>query len=115
MLIGIVAPALVGLMESWPWMSLGSLLAAAVVFAISYPQKYETGPQALIIKSGLTTRVIEYSRIRGLQQTKDGRVAVDYGIGNVLIAPEEMEAFLNDVGNRMKRDGNGTSDTLGTK
>ena len=97
MLVGIVAPALIAITLSWPWMSLASLFAAALVFGISYPQHYETGPEALIIKSGLTTRVISYERIKGLKPTNDGRVAIDYGIGNVLIAPQNVEEFTDDI------------------
>lgn len=97
MLVGIVAPALIAFMENWPWMSLASLLAAALVFGVSYPQKYETGPEALIIKSGLTTRLITYQRIQGLKPTNDGRLEINYGIGNVLIAPLNLEEFTADI------------------
>ena len=58
MLVGIVTPSLIAITQNWPWMSLASLVAAALVFGISYPQRYETRPDALIIKSGMTTRLI---------------------------------------------------------
>jgi hypothetical protein len=97
MLVGIVAPAFIAIMQSWPWMSLASVLAAALVFGISYPQRYETGPKALIIKAGLTTRVIAYTQIKGVKPSGDGRLAIDYGIGNVLIAPQNADEFTDDI------------------
>jgi hypothetical protein len=97
MLVGIVAPALIAIMQNWPWMSAASLFAAALVFGVSYPQHYETGPEALIIKSGLTTRVITYAQIRGVKPSNDGRLSINYGIGDVLIAPQEAEALTNDI------------------
>ncbi len=97
MLVGIVAPALIAIMQNWPWMSLASLLAAALVFGVSYPQRYETGPEALIIKAGLTTRAITYAQIKGVKPSDDGRLAIDYGIGNVLIAPQNAAEFTEDI------------------
>lgn len=97
MLVGIVTPSLIAITQNWPWMSLASLFAAALVFGISYPQRYETRPDALIIKSGLTTRLITYDRIKGVTKANDGRLAIDYGIGNVLIAPPDADAFTADL------------------
>ncbi len=97
MLVGIVAPAFIAIMQNWPWMSLASLLAAALVFGVSYPQKYETAADALIIKSGLTTRVIAYERIAGVKPSNDGRLEINYGIGNVLIAPENAQDLTDDI------------------
>jgi hypothetical protein len=97
MLVGIVTPSLIAITQNWPWMSLGSFVAAALVFGISYPQRYETRPDALIIKSGLTTRLIAYARIKGVTRSNDGRIAIDYGIGNVLIAPENPEELTEDI------------------
>jgi hypothetical protein len=97
MLVGIVAPAFIAITQNWPWMSLASVLAAALVFGISYPQRYETGAEALIIKAGLTTRVITYAQIKGVKPSNDGRLAIDYGIGNLLIAPQNAEEFTNDI------------------
>ncbi len=97
MLVGIVTPALIAITQNWPWMSLASLVAAALVFGISYPQRYETRPDALIIKSGLTTRLIPYDRIKGVKPSNDGRISIDYGIGNVLIAPQTPTEFTDDL------------------
>jgi hypothetical protein len=97
MLVGIVGPAFIAIMQSWPWMSLASLVAAAGVFGVSYPQSYETKPDALIIKSGLTTRLITYDRIKGVKPTNDKRLDINYGIGSVLIAPLDLAAFTNDM------------------
>jgi hypothetical protein len=97
LLVGIVAPALIAIMQNWPWMSLASLLAAALVFGVSYPQHYETRPDALIIKAGLTTRLITYERIKGVKPLEDGRLAIDYGLGTVLIAPQDVAGFTADI------------------
>jgi hypothetical protein len=97
MLVGIVAPALIAITQNWPLMSLASLFAAAIFFGVSYPQRYETRPDALIIKSGLTTRLITYERIRGVTSSKDGRLAIDYGMGNVLIAPQSPGELTDDL------------------
>ncbi len=108
MLVGIFTPSLIAFVLNWPWMYLAALVAAALVFGISYPQRYETRPDALIIKSGMTTRLITYDRIKGTTQTKDGSVAIDYGIGNVLIAPLDADAFTNDLAQhtpQLKRSG----------
>jgi membrane protein YdbS with pleckstrin-like domain len=97
MLVGVVTPELIAYTMHWPWMSLGSFFAAALVFGISYPQRYQTRPDALIIKSGLTTRLITYDRIKGVKPSNDGRLSIDYGIGNLLIAPEEPQKFTDDL------------------
>jgi hypothetical protein len=97
MLVGIFTPSFIAFLLNWPWMYLVALVAAALVFGISYPQSYETRPDALIIKSGLTTRLITYERIKGATRSKDGGVAIDYGIGNVLIAPLKADEFTNDL------------------
>ena len=97
MLVGIVTPSLIAFTQNWPWMSLASLVAAALVFGISYPQRYETRPDALIIKSGLTTRLITYDRIKSVKPSADGRLSIDYGIGNVLIAPQTPAELTDDI------------------
>ena len=97
MLVGIVAPAFIAITQNLPWMSLASLLAAALVFGISYPQSYETGPDALIIRSGRTTRVIAYSRIVSVRLSTDSRLAIDYGPGNLLVSPQNAQEFMDDI------------------
>jgi hypothetical protein len=97
LLVGIAAPAFIAVTQNLPWMSAASVLAVILVFGISYPQWYETRPDALIIKSGLTTRVIPYSKIMAVRPSNDGRVAIDYGIGNLLIAPLKAQEFMEDV------------------
>jgi hypothetical protein len=97
MLVGIAAPAFIAITLNLAWMSLASVVAAAFVFGISYPQRYETGAEALTIKAGLTTRLIPYKQIKGVTPSNDGRLAIDYGLGNVLIAPQNMESFIDDV------------------
>jgi hypothetical protein len=97
MLLGIAAPAFIAITQSLPWMSLASVLAAALVFGISYPQSYETTPDALIIRSGRTTRVIAYSNLVAVRLSTDSRIAIDYGPGNLLIAPQKLQEFMDDI------------------
>ena len=97
MFVGIVAPAFIAITQNLPWMSLASLLAAALVFGISYPQSYETGSDALIIRSGRTTRVIAYSRIVSVRLSTDSRIAIDYGPGNLLVSPQNAQEFMDDI------------------
>jgi hypothetical protein len=97
MLVGIVAPAFIAFTLNLPWLSLASLLAAALVFGISYPQRYETRPDALIIRSGLTTRLIRYPQIKAVRPSSDHRIAIDYGFGNLLIAPRHAHQFMDDI------------------
>jgi hypothetical protein len=100
MLVGIAAPAFIAITQNLPWMSIASVIAAALVFGISYPQWYETRPDALIIRSGLTTRLIRYPQIRAVRPSSDNRIAIDYGVGNLLIAPLNDREFINDIASR---------------
>jgi len=100
MLVGIAAPAFIAVTQNLPWMSIASVMAAALVFGISIPQWYETRPEALIIRSGLTTRVIAYGQIKAVRPSADNRIAIDYGPGNLLIAPQNMQEFMDDIAAR---------------
>jgi hypothetical protein len=100
MLVGIAAPAFIAITANLPWMSLASLFAAILVFGISFPQSYETRPDALIIRSGFTTRLITYDRLKGIKPFTDGRVVLNYGIGTVFVAPVDRQAFIDDVASR---------------
>jgi len=97
LLVGIAVPAFIAITQNLPWMSVASILAAALVFGVSFPQRYDTTDDALIIKSGLTTRVIRYEQIKGLKHTNDGRLAIDYGIGNLLISPQQLAELTADL------------------
>jgi membrane protein YdbS with pleckstrin-like domain len=100
MLVGIAAPAFIAVTQDLPWMSIASVIAAALVFGISIPQWYETKSDALIIRSGLTTRVIPYARIKAVKPSADQRIAIDYGLGNLLIAPQNAQEFIADIAAR---------------
>jgi hypothetical protein len=97
MLVGIVAPAFIAITQNLPWMSVASVIATALVFGISYPQWYETRPDALMIRSGLTTRLIRYPQIEAVRPSSDNRIAIDYGSGNLLIAPQNAQGFIDDI------------------
>jgi hypothetical protein len=85
-------------------MSIVSVLAALIVFAVSYPQWYETRPDALIVRSGITTRRIPYEQLAAVRQPVGNkplnRVQIDYGIGNFLIAPQDPQALMDDIASR---------------
>jgi hypothetical protein len=100
MLLGIAAPAFIAITLNLPWMSLASVVGAALVFGISYPQWYETRPDALIIRSGLTTRLIRYAQIKAVRPSSDNRISIDYGLGNLLIAPQNANEFIDDIAGR---------------
>jgi PH (Pleckstrin Homology) domain-containing protein len=106
MLVGIAVPAFIAVTQNLPWMSAASVFAAVLVFGISYPQWYETKPDALIIRSGLTTRVIPYPKITAVRPSKESgsalalsldRIAIEYGAGNLLIAPQNAQQFMDDI------------------
>jgi membrane protein YdbS with pleckstrin-like domain len=97
MLVGIVMPSFIAFTENWPFVYLVSLAAAALVFGVLYPQRYDVLPDALIIKSGRTTRLITYDRIKGVKPASDGQLSLDYGIGNVMIAPLNPQGLMDDI------------------
>ena len=98
MFVGIVAPVFIAITQNLPWMSIASVIAAALVFGISYPQWYETRPDALIIRSGLTTRLIRYAQIEAVRPSSDNRIAIDYRIRRqFLIAPQNAQGFMDDI------------------
>jgi hypothetical protein len=99
-LVGIAAPAFIAVTQNLPWMSLASVVAAALVFTISYPQWYETRPDALIVRSGLTTRLVPYSKLAGVRPAGANRISIDYGAGSFLIAPQNVEEFMDDIAAR---------------
>lgn len=85
-------------------MSAASVAAILLVFGISYPQWYETTPDALIVRSGMTTRRIPYQQLAAVRHTPGkrplNRLQIDYGIGNFLISPQDPQAFIEDIAQR---------------
>ncbi len=80
--------------------------ACAVVFGCCYPQSFETTEVCLLVRAGLRTIRIPYSRITGVRPSSDGRSAlamsldrilVEYESGSILIAPKNQDLFLADI------------------
>jgi hypothetical protein len=103
---GLAIPLSVALMTaSWP---MGAICAGTwmVVFGCCYPQSYETGPRALVIRAGLRRVRIPYARITGISATMDHRSAmalsldrlrIEYEGGELLISPADQDEFLEDI------------------
>jgi hypothetical protein len=104
LLCGIAVPAYIAVTQNIPWMSAASVVAVMIVFGISYPQWYETTADALIVRSGITTRRIMYGQLvavrRPSEKTSLNRLQIDYGIGNFLISPQDPQAFMQDIAQR---------------
>ena len=106
---GILVPGLAALVESTPWVCLVSASSAVAVFGFLCPQWYETAPDALVIRAGLTTRRIPYSEITAARPSSDNRsslamsldrVEIEYGSKQLLIAPRDRQAFFRDLETR---------------
>jgi hypothetical protein len=103
---GIVVPGLAALVGGTAWVYLASATAAVAVFGFACPQWYETAPDALVIRAGLTARRIPYGDITSVRPASDGRstiaishdrVEIEYGGKRLLIAPDDWEAFFRDL------------------
>ena len=102
-LAGVLLPSLSG--AYW-----AGCIVLGIVFMAIFPQWYETTPQGLVIRSGLTRRVVPYQAITFIGPATEGRsnvalsldrVKVEWGLGSdVLIAPADPDAFYADMASR---------------
>jgi hypothetical protein len=109
-LIGMVVPFVVATSLHVPWMYAVGVGVIVLVFGFCYPQSYETTPEALIIRAGVSRRAIPYSEIRAVRPSSDSRsalalsldrVQIQYaGSGDLLIAPQDKTIFMADVAAR---------------
>jgi hypothetical protein len=104
--VGIVVPIVVGLKLKMPWVCAASALDAILVFGFLWPQWYETGLDALVVRAGLTTRRRPYAGILAVRPSTDSRsslalsldrVLIESASGDLLIAPRDREAFFADL------------------
>lgn len=105
--IAIVAGIAIPLASRAYWAS-GFILALLLICA--YPQWYTTTPEGLLIRAGLTRRLVPYEAITFIGPSSDGRssvalsmdrVKIEWGLGSdVLIAPADPEAFFADMAMR---------------
>jgi hypothetical protein len=102
-LAGTVAPVL----SHAYWAS--GLVLAILLIAV-YPQFYKTTPTGLVIQAGLTRRFVPYEAITFIGPSSDARssvalsmdrVKVQWGpASEILIAPEDADAFFADMAAR---------------
>ncbi len=108
-LVGLVLPIIGAMTSRVPW---GYAVPAAIwilVFGFCYPQSYETTPEALVIRAGLSRRTIPYSSITAVRPSADtrsslalslDRVLLEYASGELLISPDDQAAFFDDIAAR---------------
>ena len=102
-LAGILAP----LLSHAYWA--GGLVLGILLVAV-YPQSYQTTPDGLLIRSGLTRRLVPYQAITFIGPSRSGQSSVALSVdrvkvewapsSEVLIAPADPAAFLADVAAR---------------
>ena len=85
-------------------------LIVALLFICMYPQWYTTTAEGLVIRAGLTRRLVPYEAITFIGPSSDGRsnlalsvdrIKVAWGpASEVLIAPADPDAFFADMAAR---------------
>jgi hypothetical protein len=85
-------------------------MVVALVVLGAYPQSYRTTPRGLLIRAGLTKRLVPYEAITFVGPAWQGaqsvalsrdRVKVAWGpASELLIAPANQEAFVADLAAR---------------
>jgi hypothetical protein len=84
------------------WITIPLFLSVGIC---GYPQVYQTTKEGLVIRAGLTRRMIPYHAITFVGPSDEGsfsfafgRVSIRYGANaGVLIAPADYRAFLEDL------------------
>lgn len=102
--VSILGGILVPLLGHTYWAS--GLVLGILLIAV-YPQCYETTPQGLVIRSGVTSRLVPYEAITFVGPSSNARssvalsldrVKVQWGPSSeVLIAPADPERFAADI------------------
>ena len=108
-LVGLVVPVIGAFTSRVPWAYAVPVAIWTLVFGFCYPQSYETTPEALVIRAGLSKRTIPYSSITAVRPSADtrsamalslDRVLLEYASGELLISPDDQAAFFNDLAAR---------------
>ena len=98
---GIIAAATALFLHVGYWIA-GPVLLTLMLCA--YPQTYELAEAELVIHDSLTRRRIPYRTMAAAERT-GRRVRIRYGIGSeIVIAPADPAAFLEELQPRMPRD-----------
>jgi len=109
LLLAITTPLVPGIVLHRTPLLIGPVVLLALIFGCLYPQKYETGGDALRIRAGLTTRTIPWSSITSVSPTSDSRsslalsldrVLIEYSGDEIMIAPADQIRFFDDVASR---------------
>jgi hypothetical protein len=104
--IGLIAPVVVARQFAAGSMYCLPVAVWALVFGFCYPQSYETTATGLVIRAGLSKRTIPYAGITAVRPSSDSRSAlalsldriqIEYGAGELLIAPQDQAAFFADL------------------
>lgn len=107
--VGMVIPAILGGTLRIPWGFVVSGFDAILVFGFLWPQRYETAPDALVVRAGVTTRRRPYASITAIRPSTDSRsalalsldrVLIESAAGDLLIAPRDQAAFVADLAAR---------------
>ncbi len=108
-LVGLVVPIIGAMTSRVQWTYAAPVAIWILVFGFCYPQSYETTPEALVIRAGLTKRTIPYSSITAVRPSSDtrssqalslDRVQIEYASGDLLISPDDQVAFFHDLAAR---------------
>jgi hypothetical protein len=82
---------------------------AVLILGFLWPQSYETAPDALVVRAGLTTRRRPYASILAVRPSTDSRsalalsldrVLIESSAGDLLIAPRDQAAFFAEMETR---------------
>ena len=105
-LAGIAFPAASAVRRRELSLAAPPVILTLFLLAVVYPQKYETGADALRIRAGLTTRTIPWPSITKVSSAEEpglsmvlstDRIVIHYSGSKILIAPEDQVRFFDDL------------------
>ncbi len=103
---GMVIPVVAGIASKTPVTYAVAAFDAVLILGFLWPQSYETAPDALVVRAGLTTRRRPYASILAVRPSTDSRsalalsldrVLIESSAGDFLIAPRNQEAFFAEM------------------
>ncbi len=106
LLIGLCMPVIVAVVTGQAWLFAVAAAIWALVFGFCYPQSYELGSDALMVRAGLSKRAIRYTEISTVAHSTEWGSALALSLDRVhlvaagtelLIAPRNKEMFLQDI------------------
>ena len=106
LLAGIGLPVVSVLRMNDKWLLAMPAAFTLFILIALYPQKYETSTEGLIVRAGLTKRVIPWQGNALVSATSDSgsslalsldRVLIEHAGGRIRIAPDDQVRFFDDV------------------